>query len=644
VGHTHNGRWIPWCHVLLAVSFIFTALPGISQPTELLSPASWTENDLNTQQLERYQKLSANYTPENLYKVNVDNLASALDTNNLTLTLPGSFCGTATFQGLNVQYESSQRFSWYGRLVGDGCCELGYLMLLSRNGERFGQIRVEDDHYELFDIGGENLLVKAEEDTTLTTFCQIPPLDTTQVDTLINGPEIENRNPVDCDVSILVLFTPAAADRLGEENILNRAEESVAITNQILGNSDVAEYQLHFNLAGVEELNIDETGTFYRDVIWDIRVGNGNNAPQLRNLNNADLVVLLVDRDIMDNDNPAGIAYLGPTNNGSYAVVNVIGTNTVYTFSHEVGHLLGLTHEPCSADFAGPNCCPENAGPNDQCEDTPTSINHAHQWDRERCIWFKKDEVRQRSVMSSSPGFLGERIPHFSNPDIEVIGVATGIDGERHNSDILIDNACTVAQFRVSTDEQSISLAGVHEGCTGTFGELCLVLDEVEDPIEWEWEYSWDGINFTHLNQYDNQICVPTYYPPTGATYYYRARVTFPNLTEYVTGTFYIIGYSCLDGNGNDSFSSSTQQGILIDYINPVQHRQLKFGFRLEKAASASYSISDIHGRKILDENLGFLDRGYHKIDRPLWAEAEGILLLHLQAGASTQTIKLLAP
>lgn len=627
--------------LLCLLTLALFAGPAGAQEAELFSPANWTTDSLDESQLERYEKLLAAYPTESVFKVEVEELAAAVDSNTLSVDIQGSVCGLSVFKGLNVQYESAQQFTWYGRLEPEeGACEYGYLLLMGHDGEKFGQVRIEDDLYELEDIGGKNILIKMEPDSANALACEPLFPDSSYSESSNAGEPLENREGgISCDVSVLVLYTPAAADRLGEANIPNRAMESIAITNQALRNSDVSEFQLNFILAGVEELNINETGARFGDVLDDMAFGV-NNAPQLRNDFNADIVILFVDRAIMRVNSPSGIAYVGPSANFAYGVVQIINANTAFTFSHEVGHIMGLNHEPCTAEIAFARCCTATLQPG-QCFDSPTSYDHAHTWTRKRGpIWAKK-EINQLTVMTSVGVFM-DRIPHYSNPEAEVIGKPTGIAGERHNTRELIDHACTVAGFRTSTEGYDVSIIGSHHGCSSTQQELCIGLDNVEDPISWRWMFSYDGINYFYLQNQDDEECIPAYFPSPGYIRFYRLEVTFPNNVVFTSGAFYVTGYDCGEERGVRAAPKLTGR-IPFEYINPIQNQNLLFGFHLETEREVSFVLSDIRGRQVLVENLGVLAPGYHQVSRFLNWEQSGLLFLSLRMGEEQKIARLLA-
>lgn len=117
---------------------------------------------------------------------------------------------------------------------------------------------------------------------------------------------------------------------------------------------------------------------------------------------------------------------------------------------------------------------------------------------------------------------------------------------------------------------------------------------------------SYDGINFFYLYLYDDEQCIPAYFPGPGAIRFYRLEVTFPGNVVFTTGSFYVTGYDC-EGGGGEGSASGLAGEIAFEYINPMQDQTLVFGFELESESEVSFMLSDIHGRQVLAERLGTL-------------------------------------
>jgi hypothetical protein len=118
-------------------------------------------------------------------------------------------------------------------------------------------------------------------------------------------------------------------------------------------------------------------------------------------------------------DNACGIGYLNATATNAYSTSERSCTIGNRTFQHEVGHNQGAHHDP-------PSVCGQP---------TCNGDNYGHGWGP------------ARSVMAY-PAAGGERVGHFSNPDVLHSGLPTGILGQRNNARVINSRAAIVAGFR----------------------------------------------------------------------------------------------------------------------------------------------------------------------------------------------------
>ena len=185
-------------------------------------------------------------------------------------------------------------------------------------------------------------------------------------------------------------------------------------------------------VAGMEakiDLAIDLANTSYANSLIDarLRLVHTEEVHTVRNLHSADFVSLMVDFGdacgitwIMD-DNSQGFA------TRAFCVVDH-GCIPGHTFAHKLGHNLGCAHD----------------------RDNATGGLFSYSWG-----WrFTGDNsTLYRTVMSYAPG---QRIPHFSHPDITFAGKATGValgDAlESHNALTIINTSPTAADFRPTGD------------------------------------------------------------------------------------------------------------------------------------------------------------------------------------------------
>lgn len=208
-------------------------------------------------------------------------------------------------------------------------------------------------------------------------------------------------------IDLMVLYTPAARDANGGSVQIQAAiDAQIAFINLIYQNSGVVQ-RLRLVYRGEVELTeaspFDDLYNLNRP--WD---GRGDEVQVLRDIYRADLVNVWGVWPAL-----GGIAYLGTPEGLSvlpfYAVSLTSSPSstqaTATTMAHEIGHSMGLTHDPINAP-GGTVVTPEGSS-------TPTNIQYAHGY---------VDSVnRFRTLMSYDscyPAFLCRELPLHSNPDL----------------------------------------------------------------------------------------------------------------------------------------------------------------------------------------------------------------------------------
>ena len=474
----------------LAMTVLMTALVfcTISAQSNLFQTGSWSVSSLNHDQLLRYNKATALAPSDQIYPITIGDLGHSQEGGRIKAVLPGTSCGELVFRAKYSEYQSETDYVWYAEIETGGStdCLDGYLYIRSMDGKRLGEVRVEENYYMIEDFGGVNALVKAPPpaEPEVCGGAILPDED-------LNGDEeegVQERSNWNCNVRVLVLYTPSAGNRVN--NIEGRAASAIDITNQAFRNSGIASSQLTLILAAVEEIGIDETDRTVTNTL--LQVAANPIARSRRDIHEADLVILLVDKSIMQSeDNAAGAAFLGPSNNFAYGVSRVLNINNGFVFSHEIGHLFGANHEPCSAVDAGENCLSSSGG---------ILFQRAHTWEFKRKCGFlglSKCLVKRKTIMFSESASNPDVIPHFSNPAVRVENRATGIVGERDNSRQLANTACTVANFRGGSEQLEIGILGESFVYVIDTEWLGVMVSGAPGPYQYEWRTSLDGVNWT---------------------------------------------------------------------------------------------------------------------------------------------------
>jgi hypothetical protein len=223
-------------------------------------------------------------------------------------------------------------------------------------------------------------------------------------------------------IDVLVLYTGAARDAAGDSNAIETTiRNAVDVANAAYEYSKVDQ---RLNLVAAWHYEYEEVGLDMVSQLVDLRLSA--DVATLRDAHGADLVALVTE--------------LGPGNCGAAYVMREVSTNFApwafsvtrrdclvgsMSFAHELGHNMGLEHDPDSADVA------------------PDAISYPHSHGHYLDGSF-------RTVMSPAGHCTGgcTEQPLFSNPNVLYNDVPTGIVNERDNALTLDLTAPTVSTFR----------------------------------------------------------------------------------------------------------------------------------------------------------------------------------------------------
>ncbi|MEO1087745.1 MAG: M12 family metallo-peptidase, partial [Acidobacteriota bacterium] len=218
----------------------------------------------------------------------------------------------------------------------------------------------------------------------------------------------------------LVLYTSEALDAFGLSGVVGWAQTSMDLNNTAFRNSQMP---ARMRLVGVRRADFRENGSGISAITW---LTQAQQPRDLRNEVGADIVsfILLSATDV------CGVAATIPSGNiagfnGDMFQVTQIPCINNHTFSHEIGHLIGMEHDPAN-------------GRPPAFASFPWSYGHYV-------------DGQFRTVMSYRSECTNEncpRQPYFSSPLINFQGVPTGIAGARDNRRTGLTTTPIIANFR----------------------------------------------------------------------------------------------------------------------------------------------------------------------------------------------------
>jgi hypothetical protein len=584
---------------------------------------SMSTPSLNPEQSIRYQKILNAPHLKNHRLIRLENLATTQFQGKLAIRLAGLACENLLFQARNVEYASENDYYWYGdiREEEEGLCQTGTIMLIAKNGEKYGQIRLGDRTFEWQDLNGNIQVISEHKNEFFANVdCGVNEHNTlTGTDPIIPAEDYERSGcpptttpiaePIGT-VRVLVLFTPAAV--AVEPNIQARANLAIQQSNQIFANSKISSRNARLVLAGVEILNFMESGNISNDrfLLRDNVIAQAR-----RNATSADLVVLMTNGNYID---ASGIvAAIGPDNANAYAIVETLfSTSNQRVFTHELGHLFGARHDEFDPDAT---------------------------YERGRVFRTGLFSLFRNNwtVMAILPPADRGRIDYFSNPNVRYKSVRTGTD-DRNNARRLNETGNTVADFRPAPTisipatpfSVSVSAPETYPACSRGACATATITCGIP-PYTIRWDYSLDGITWQPTNNTTTGYCFVTPCNP-GGQFWVRVTVTDSQGNVRVAGKVIELTGS---GSGNGWLRSTEENIITNIYPNPL-NEQSQIKINLPEAENIRIELSNMYGtlrREIINQ---YFSAGEHIITIPRNKLPQGLYAIKLSLSSGYTEIK----
>ncbi len=433
--------------------------------------------------------------------IKVKNLATSVNASgNLQILLTEDEyqleeCQNLEFAPQTSRYIDDQNYSYYGILVeGDSCgcrCESGEIMLEAREGRKYGYFVADDVRFEILAMNSEYSVMAGVNPSFFADKTECIDLPDVQNSSKPQKQAAASRSGEACVIRVLFLYTQAAVDSFGVLGLNDMAHMGITQTNQAFANSqvtDVCVARANFRpWAGFDEDPDDPFGDM-QNLLTD------NNVAQWRQTDLADVVCLITSADytdgtlglsgVMPDPSTPGlfVSNLGnPMFNLSFMIVEGGSFNANYTFSHELGHLMGCRHQTCTT-FQRNGC------------DDGGAAEHGHGWGHRRC-WlcgWKNYSTLMHQLRGGN-----KRLLRCSNPEINDKG-NTGVVGISENAQWVRDgNGCTVADyFPDPVIPFSANIIGSDFICH-PFSEIYSAgVAGGNGNLTYEWHISTDGVNW----------------------------------------------------------------------------------------------------------------------------------------------------
>jgi len=486
---------------------------------------------LTTEEAILYRKLSNVGRFSSAKLVRVKNLATSVNASgNLQILLTQDEyqqeeCQNLEFAPQTSRYVDDQNYYYYGILIeGDSCgckCQSGEIMLEAREGRKYGYIVADDVRFEILALNSENSIMARVNPSFFGDKTECLELPEAEGSSKPQKQAAVSRSGEACVIRVLFLYTQAAVDSFGVLGLNDMAHMGITQTNQAFEKSeatDVCVARANFReWVGFNE-NPDDLFGDLQNLLTD------NDVAQWRQADLADVVCLITDAEYADGVLGASGLAPDPTTPGLFIsnlgnpmfdlyfmIVEGASFNTNFTFSHELGHVIGCRHQTC-ATFQRNGC------------DDFGAAEHGHGWGHRRC-WLCGWK-NYSTIMHQLRGG-NKRLLRYSNPEINDKG-ATGVVGISENAQWIRDgNGCTVADYFpdpvipfsaniIGSDFICQPLSEIYSaGVTGANGSLT-----------YEWHVSTDGVNWGNPIGSDASIELYSTNFTVGSLIFLRVRVT----------------------------------------------------------------------------------------------------------------------
>lgn len=477
------------CFKTTVFFFIGFLIPGLTS-AQLILERQPSEVVLSGTEQVFVQKITSQSDTKTAKYISIGDIGQYQSNGMLSFSLPG-VSETLQSEAVHVEYISANYYIWSARFTNLS----GYMSIISKPEGKVGFFQLPGRFFSIYPINDTVSLLKEID------FAHLSSEECGWVESEMANAEIDWCEPEenDCFSEIDVLILVSSPDIQNWFNTQGNPWQAflmviqgIESVNLAFANSGIANKQIRWRAEQFNFTGYDMPLNPGNDII-DL----ANQAAPLREQRQADVVIMLT-----ANDYP-GIAGIAsgpsadcptPSENCAYAIVEIQSiADPRWTFAHEFAHLLGARHNrPTNCSAAG------------VCGNDNTNVC-SHAW-----VFNDQNGTEQRTILATLLNFEqtagAMRIPHYSNPNVNFNGAATGT-ADNDNARIMRNTACHVDDYNRA--EWNVGIQGPPKWCLNLLPEI--TFSSVVTPPNQGW-----GLPGNPPYQYEwRASCSPTFNPST---------------------------------------------------------------------------------------------------------------------------------
>ncbi|OJV17183.1 MAG: hypothetical protein BGO21_07320 [Dyadobacter sp. 50-39] len=528
---------------------------------------------------DKYSQLKRSRIYKNIFAVKVGKLAKIQRNGVLKFNIPGS-AEEVTIVAKKVDAQNDDDFYWYGTSEN----QRNTALFNSEKGRLSGSFNVGDRYFQLSSLEvGVGAIIEEVPINGLACGSTGAPLDPHSVEPYVIPKQDENARAGVCTepIRVLILYTQQAATHTLD--IVQLANGAVGQYNQAIDNVGRSIPQTNkIAVAGIQPItftsNDPESTTNSADAAsW---VNSNSTVQSMRNTYNADLVICF----IFKNQSHAGWAAQIPANNAQFSAIVRVEATPIWTFAHELGHLLGGRHH-----------------------DDSNAPQYSHGYS-----FTGTDNVLYQDIMYN--GTAGTRINYFSAPNVNYAGVPVGTYANNDVARRISEVSTSVVNLRPSTTQPfnaaiigptSISSAGYYDWELYTFCRNFLTTT---------WQFSTDGFNYGSSVGFGDMVSFHYVDGNNNGTLYLRCTITTDQNQTYVTTSTINVNICSGCRETSEKKDLPEQRAPLVNAIfpNPASTK-ITVDYSLTEKADVDLQLIDLVGRPHIARKLGEMEAGEYK-------------------------------